>query len=192
MHFFIERALFTLLLVVVRTIVEKVLLLKILSKNASPPHNLGFCKPCLYPFLGHPSRDQYITSKYYKNKIPFETKNCKFRFTPFLNNENAFYPCIIHPSWCRGVVYLSRDKYITSKNYKNKIPFETKNYKFRFTPFLNNENAFYPCIIQPSWYRDPIPAVNLSRDQYITSKKYKNKVLFETKNYRFKFTLFLN
>lgn len=140
MHFFIERALFTLLLVVVRTIVEKVLLLKILSKNASPPHNLGFCKPCLYPFLGHPSRDQYITSKYYKNKIPFETKN----------------------------------------------------YKFRFTPFLNNENAFYPCIIQPSWYRDPIPAVNLSRDQYITSKKYKNKVLFETKNYRFKFTLFLN
>ena len=110
MHFFIERALFTLLLVVVRTIVEKVLLLKILSKNASPPHNLGFCKPCLYPFLGHPSRDQYITSKYYKNKIPFETKNCKFRFTPFLNNENAFYPCIIHPSWCRdpfpGFIFL--------------------------------------------------------------------------------------
>ena len=45
------------------------------------------------------------------------------------------------------LLHLARDQYITSKNYKNKIPFETKNYRFKFTLFFKSKKfPFIPVL----------------------------------------------
>ena len=108
----------TWLLVVVRTIVEKLLLLKILSKNASPPLNLGFCKPCLYQFSVNLLGINILPQNIIKIKYHSKPKIIDLYLLLFLNKENTFYPCIIQPSWHRDPIlasHLARDQYITSK-----------------------------------------------------------------------------